>query len=267
VTEIAAQQSVYHAFELAVKHYGPRPFLRVPAVSTQGYADAAIGYSYDETGTRVHALLSGYAALDLSPGDRVAIAFDSRLEVYLHLLALNALGVSIVPLNSGASDDELLHVVGHSDAKFIVSLPEYVERFCTLAERLDDCRVLTESFLEENSLPPLAVMTSPATEAALLYTSGTTGKPKGCMLSNEYFLEFGAWYTGLGGICSMDENDRLLTPLPPNHMNALCTSFPAGRCVTCGDVPGGTGKRFHNRPVPVRLWWSEPRLACPVVVS
>jgi acyl-CoA synthetase (AMP-forming)/AMP-acid ligase II len=94
VTEIAAQPSVYHAFELAAKQYGRRSFLRVPAVSTRDYADDAIGYSYDQTRTRVDELLSGYATLDLSPGDRVAIAFDSRLEVYLHLLALNALGVS-----------------------------------------------------------------------------------------------------------------------------------------------------------------------------
>jgi acyl-CoA synthetase (AMP-forming)/AMP-acid ligase II len=90
-----------------------------------------------------------------------------------------------------------------------------------------------------------------ATEAALVYTSGTTGKPKGCMLSNEYFLAIGAWYTGLGGICAMDARDRLLTPLPPNHMNALSTSFTAmllvGGCVVQLD-------RFHPRS-----WWQACR--------
>jgi acyl-CoA synthetase (AMP-forming)/AMP-acid ligase II len=71
------------------------------------------------------------------------------------------------------------------------------------------------------------------------------------MLSNEYCLALGIWYNGLGGPCSLDENDRLLTPLPPNHMNALCTSFPAmmlcGGCVIQVD-------RFHPKS-----WWQTVR--------
>ena len=71
------------------------------------------------------------------------------------------------------------------------------------------------------------------------------------MLSNEYFLAIGEWYIGLGGMCSLDEHDRLLTPLPPNHMNALCTSFTAmmlcGGCVIQLD-------RFHPR-----TWWQTVR--------
>ena len=37
------------------------------------------------------------------------------------------------------------------------------------------------------------------TECGLLYTSGTTGRPKGCVLTNFYYLNAGAWYRGLGG--------------------------------------------------------------------
>lgn len=244
---VAEQHSVYQAFERAVEEYGPRSFLRVPADSAKAYSDSAIEYSYEETRTRVGQLIVGYAARRLEPGDRVALAFDSRLEVYLHLLALNALGVSIVPLNSGASDDELLHIVGHSDSRLLVALPEYGERFAGL----DICEVIAESDLTGSVGAAKLARPDLSAEAALLYTSGTTGKPKGCMLSNEYFLALGDWYVGLGGICSMDKDDRLMTPLPPNHMNALCTSFPAmmlsGGCVIQLD-------RFHPR-----TWWQTVR--------
>ena len=89
------------------------------------------------------------------------------------------------------------------------------------------------------------------TEAALLYTSGTTGKPKGCILSNDYFLTMGLEYKRLGGLCAIHAGDRLLTPLPPNHMNALATSFMAmllcGGCVIQLD-------RFHPGS-----WWQTVR--------
>ncbi len=239
--------SVYHAFVTAAECYGPRPFLRTPAVSTQGYADDAIEYSYGETKAIVERLIGGYQARELAAGDRVAIAFDSRLEVYLHLLALNALGVSIVPLNSGATDDELRHIIGHSDSRLVVSLPMYVERLANLKI----CDVCEETELAGDFSPAGIALPDSAREAALLYTSGTTGKPKGCMLSNDYFLAIGEWYTSLGGICTLDENDRLLTPLPPNHMNALCTSFPAMMC--CGGCVIQLD-RFHPRS-----WWQTVR--------
>ena len=240
-------RSVYTAFQAAAGRFGQRPFLRTPAISAASYAGDAIEYTYESAQARVNALLSSYAARDLQAGQRVALAFDARLEVYLHLLALNALGVSVVPLNAGASDEELRHIIGHSDSRFAVSLPEHSARLAGL----DICEVITEDDLFDSSAEPVCADPDLNREAALLYTSGTTGKPKGCMLSNEYFLAIGEWYIGLGGICSLDEHDRLLTPLPPNHMNALCTSFTAmmlcGGCVIQLD-------RFHPR-----TWWQTVR--------
>jgi acyl-CoA synthetase (AMP-forming)/AMP-acid ligase II len=171
--------------------------------------------------------------------------------VYLHLLALNALGASIVPLHSLGTDEDLHYMIEHSNCRLAVVADEYRARLESLLADLDHCDVVGESDLGESSGPHPEMPTDLATEAALVYTSGTTGKPKGCMLSNEYFLALGIWYNDLGGICSMDANDRLLTPLPPNHMNALCTSFTAmmlcGGCVVQLD-------RFHPRS-----WWQSIR--------
>ena len=91
-----------------------------------------------------------------------------------------------------------------------------------------------------------------STECALLYTSGTTGKPKGCVLTNEYFLWAGTWYAGIGGLCQLQEGtERLITPLPMTHMNAMACSTMAmlltGGCIIPLD-------RFHPR-----TWWTSVR--------
>jgi acyl-CoA synthetase (AMP-forming)/AMP-acid ligase II len=89
-------------------------------------------------------------------------------------------------------------------------------------------------------------------EAALLYTSGTTGNPKGCILTNTYFLEAGRWYAEAGGLCALTSNgERMITPLPIFHMNAMAYSFMAmvavGGCLTVLD-------RFHPSS-----WWRSVR--------
>ncbi len=87
------------------------------------------------------------------------------------------------------------------------------------------------------------------TECALLYTSGTTGRPKGCVLTNEYFLWAGRWYAEVGGLCRVAPGaERLITPLPMSHMNAMAYStmvmLLTGGCIVPLD-------RFHPGS-----WWT-----------
>ena len=254
MNDIDRYASVYDAFQSCAKQFGDKLFLRAPATNTADHAPQGISYTYAETSARVDELTSNYAVRGLKKGERVALIFDSRLEVYLHLLALNALGVSIVPLHSLGTDEDLRYMIEHSNSRLAVSADEHRARLESLLADLDncdDCDVIGESDLTASDDPPPGVRTDLSTEAAIVYTSGTTGKPKGCMLSNEYFLALGIWYNDLGGICSMDASDRLLTPLPPNHMNALCTSFTAmmlcGGCIVQLD-------RFHPS-----TWWQTVR--------
>lgn len=251
MTVMQAFNSVFYAFDTCAERYADKDFLRAPPGNTADNSPQGLKLTYADARARVNELIPGYLARDLGPGDRVAVVFDSRIDVYLHLLALNALGASIVPLHSLGTDDELHYMIRHGDCRIAVAADEHRERLESIMSQADGCSVIGETELAGNPMTAMRVECGPATEAALVYTSGTTGKPKGCMLSNGYFLALGSWYNGLGGICAMHAGDRLLTPLPPNHMNALCTSFTAmmlcGGCIVQLD-------RFHPRS-----WWQTVR--------
>jgi acyl-coenzyme A synthetase/AMP-(fatty) acid ligase len=99
----------------------------------------------------------------------------------------------------------------------------------------------------------------PDTECALLYTSGTTGQPKGCCLSNAYFLHAGRWYAELDGVCAVRPGrERIITPLPLNHVNAMAFSamvvLTAGGCLVQLD-------RFHPK-----TWWHSVRDSAATIV-
>ncbi|HKW82529.1 MAG TPA: AMP-binding protein, partial [Burkholderiaceae bacterium] len=108
--------------------------------------------------------------------------------------------------------------------------------------------------------PPLpATGIGERSECALLYTSGTTGRPKGCILTNRYFLHAGAWYAGIGGLAQLRAGEeRMLTPLPLVHMNAMAYSTLAmvqtGGCLIALD-------RFHPGS-----WWASVRESRATVV-
>jgi len=209
-------ESVFAAFERTAQRNRARPFLDPPGLS---YADCL---------QRVRALAGLYRARGYGPGHRVALKLGNRPESLLHFLALNSLGASIVPLNPEYRQAELDYVLRHSEA----------------------CLVIDESMAQDLSVLPKATPAGDAAECALLYTSGTTGKPKGCLLSDFYFLNVARRYLDEGGLCTVREGEeRLITPLPLFHMNALAVSTVAmilsAGCVVQLD-------RFHPRS-----WWES----------
>ena len=209
--------TVFSAFERTARVHGERPFLAV--------LPEKVEYRYDEALEAVRAVARRYRDAGYGAGHRVALDAGSRLQFLLHFLALNALGASVVPLNPDARPAERAYVLEHSEAN----------------------AVITHDRLEE---PPRPAAPAGATECALLYTSGTTGKPKGCLLSNFYFLNLGQRYLDEGGLCEIRPGaERLLTPLPLFHMNALAVSATAmilsAGCIIQLD-------RFHPAS-----WWRD----------
>ena len=93
----------------------------------------------------------------------------------------------------------------------------------------------------------------PDCEASLLYTSGTTGRPKGCILSHGYELEVGAWYASRGGRIALREGaERVYCPLPLFHVNA-------GILLAFGMIVSGNCQIVAERFSRTR-WWPEIRM-------
>ena len=268
--------SVYQAFRQAVDRYADREMLCIVTDTARRYGYEPASISYRDAHARVRRLIAAYRSLGLAPGSRVALGLDNRPEFFYHWLALNALRLSAVPLNPHWRSAELEYVLEHSEARLAVTLADRLQAIQAAAP--PDCAALASDggwtraegdgepaaspdelsapvqflpqFVKSDGVPA----TSPGSEdeCALLYTSGTTGRPKGCVLDNEYFLCSGARYRDLGGYCTLSPGeDRLITPLPMHHMNAMATSTMAmlltGGCIVPLD-------RFHPRS-----WWESVR--------
>jgi acyl-CoA synthetase (AMP-forming)/AMP-acid ligase II len=214
------------------------------------YGIAAGTLSYGETAHAVAALAARYRASGYGMGHRVGLMLENRPAMFLHWFALNGLGASVVPLSPDLRPPELGYLIRHSGICLAVGaqvhVPKLHEAAGGCAVVADDAPLPSAQYAARDAAP------GPATECALAYTSGTTGKPKGCVLSNDYFLRCGRWYSEIGGLCALRPGEeRLITPLPMTHVNAMAYSTLAmvmtGGCIIPLD-------RFHPRS-----WWRTAR--------
>ena len=247
--------TVYNKFRETERNVSIQAFLHIPHQATREYHQGPVDYSYGQVLQAVNTLSEQYAAAGYGHGHRIAVMLDNRADFFLHFLALNKLGGSIVPVNSGFLPGEINYVISHSDACLVLCLPQYREN---VEAALSDQGTITPiaDTSSTTDLPLCKQATTDRTpdrhsEVAVLYTSGTTGKPKGCMLNNEYFTCMGDWYANIDGYCRLTYGEeRMLTPLPLVHMNALCSMMAmimSGGCIIQLD-------RFH-----ASTWWDTVR--------
>ena len=222
-------------------------FLFTESVTAGVYGITPGAISWSEAATQVERLRGAYADAGYGHGHRVGLLLENRPEFLLHWFALNALGVSVVPINADMRSAELEYLIGHSEIGLAVTLPGRSDDLRAAATRAGigfDTMLADAAVPRARTAPPRSgEPVGPDTECALLYTSGTTGRPKGCMLSNGYFLWAGQWYAALDGVCSVGrDTERVMTPLPLSHMNAMACStmvvLTAGGCLVQLD-------RFH----------------------
>jgi acyl-CoA synthetase (AMP-forming)/AMP-acid ligase II len=247
--------TVFEAFARAAARHGEKPFLAVLPETAEVYGLGAGEISYGEALATITALTSAYRAKGYSAGHRVGILLENRPAFFLHWFALNALGVSLVPINPDMRAAELEYLIGHSGIVAAIVIPSRRSDVAAAAKAIGrDIPVVgpDDEPAAINVPAPKSGEPDRDSECALLYTSGTTGRPKGCVLPNEYFLYAGHWYANIGDLIALhDGTERMLTPLPVFHMNAMAYSAMAmvttGGCLIALD-------RFHPKS-----WWASVR--------
>jgi crotonobetaine/carnitine-CoA ligase len=199
--------------------------------------------TFRQVDQRSNMLAHGLAALGVGRGDRVCSLLDNSPEQACLLFAVAKLGAVSVPLNAALRGEFLRHQIADSGARLIVSEAHYAERIFAIedgAPHVAACVVRggcdapstrlalhdLEAIMGSDG-PVEALPVSPGDLALVLYTSGTTGPSKGCMIGHNHFCNTG-YLIAKGGDVEFD--DIFWTPLPLFHMGA------AGALIGCVQI-------------------------------
>ncbi len=248
--------TIADALERACQAYGANSLLAVPANPARTYDPLGREISYAAVAREVQKLASHYSASGYGLSHRVALFLESRLEHVLHKLALNSLGVCCVPVNPDYRPKELAYLIDHARVDLVVALECRMDAVhIALAHAQHQAPMVSMEGFADQSLPTPAKSAAQGvpnaeTPASILYTSGTTGQAKGCVLSHAYELAAGQWYASQGGLVSLrDGQERLYNPLPLFHVNASILSFYA--MLLSGGCQVQTDRFAPSR------WWNE----------
>lgn len=186
-----------------------------------------IAYSYDELNQRVNCIANVFSNMGIRRHQHVAVMLPNCPEFPLAWLALAKLGAVMVPLNVRYQVADLVYALNDSDAMAIVIHTEYASVFKQAREKTPEVTTVFkvgDGDLEEGlDLSQLADEAPREFQTADLglddiihiqYTSGTTGFPKGCILTHEYWLTIGKTVSD-----HMHEEDVFLSVTPFYYMD------------------------------------------------
>jgi long-chain acyl-CoA synthetase len=224
----------YQAFEQAL---AARPQALALVVGEQRLSYAQLA----ERGLRVAA---GLVARGVQPGDRVAMWLSNRLEFVTTLLGAWHLGAIVVPMGTRLQTPEVAYIMEHSGAKVLVHDAALATRLpaLDLLPLLQACIAVgggmgginpaadEGSALESTATAPPAQRVEEDSVAAILYTSGTTGRPKGAMLTHLNLVHSMLNYQQA---MRMGPQDRTLMAVPASHVTGLTANILLAWAAQC----------------------------------
>ncbi len=244
-------------------------------------------WSWKEAAREIEDLAAGLAVLGFRRGDKLGIIGDNRPRLYWAITAAQCLGGIAVPIYQDAIAAEMEYVLDHAETRFVVAEDqEQVDKLLAVRERLpklegilyDDPRGLRH--YEQPFLHAYAAVQAQGRErrerdpgfldreiaqgkgddiAAILYTSGTTGQPKGVMLSYDNVIQ-----PARSGIEreGLTEREEVLAYLPiawaGDHIFSYAQSYCAGFCVSCSE--SGATVMLDLRELGPTYFFAPPRI-------
>ncbi|MGO8918732.1 MAG: AMP-binding protein [Stellaceae bacterium] len=244
-------------------------------------------WSWAQSAREVQDLANGLAALGFRRGDKLGIIGDNRPRLYWAITAAQCLGGVPVPVYQDAVAAEMEFVLDHAEVRFVVAEDqEQVDKLIAVRERLprleailyDDARGMRHydhpflhayaavqqqgrdfARLHPDFLAGEIAQGTGADVAVILYTSGTTGQPKGVMLSFDNVIIMArraAEREGLG------EAEEVLAYLPiawaGDHIFSYAQSYCTGFCVSCPE--SGATAMVDLREIGPTYFFAPPRI-------
>ena len=244
---------------LNAERFGNRPAMR--------HKDYGIwqSWTWKEQLEEVRAFAIGLQSIGVARGDRVAVVGSNRPRLYWSFAAIQSIGGVPVPVYSDSVAEEMSYVLDHAEVRFaIVEDQEQVDKVLSISDAVpslqqivyDEPRGLRDydhthlhAYSALRAIGEAKLSEGPDTDRAwrreidagsgsdlgiMLYTSGTTGRPKGVMLSNDNLVR-----SALHGnvFDNLDENETTIAYLPlawvGDHVFSFSQSYTAGFCVAC----------------------------------
>jgi crotonobetaine/carnitine-CoA ligase len=199
-------------------------------------------WTADELGQRMDAAAAAMQAAGIRDGDHVALMLDNSADFVVLFFAVARLGAVAVTVNTGLRGEGLAWVLQHCDARLFVVEQHYAR---LLEEAAPDEVQVHRVWVRGDAAPtvqlehvvakhagspaPPMYPRAPDDVAAILYTSGTTGRAKGVMLTDHGYARAAAWFATS---FDLDADDVVHTCLPLHHVNAqhlsLCGALLSG---------------------------------------
>ncbi len=218
------------------------PFLLAPEPgTTMSYAGLRI---------TAQALCAELAAMGVRPGEVVSYLLPNGVAAASVFLGAMYGGFVVSPISMLAQDAIVEHNIAHSGTRVVYVAPEFVERIKAIVARIGSRAMVRPTSPDGLQLPRISD-TSPAgapdtgEPALLMYTSGTTGRPKGALLSHANLIHAGRSVAQAHRLTSAD---RVLSSLPLYHVNGQCIATISPL------VSGGSIVMPHR--FSVSQWWT-----------